>query len=204
MNINPLSLHFAGLIVDERLNELSSNEERIIEVLHRVDFEDYDDLLVAAEKLQDVDGSEVINCIAEYWRPEYYLDGLENLEKVFQAEIDLDKAIGNYFADNEHWDFDNDDSEWLKEFNERYGHNITADDVTRNISISYLISNTYGPGLCGFWRFVVSNDGDPELFIGKVFSEANRLSQTVDSEEFQQLEVFFESYAPELMLQISA
>ena len=184
MNINPLLLYVSGIVVDESLNNLSDNEERIIVVLHGVDLKDYDELLMASEELQGIDGAEVVKCVSDHWRAEEYgSEGIENLEKIFQAKVNLDKAIGIFFADNEHWDFSSSNSEWLKEFNKDLGCNMTVDDVTKNISMDYLIdSHKCGPGLNGFFEFVVDNGGDPKLFIKKVASEIERLPQ-IDLED---------------------
>lgn len=177
MNISPFLLYVLGIIVDESLNDLSDNEERIIEVLHCVNLEDYDELLNASEKLRGIDGEEVVRCISNHWKPESYRsEGINNLEKIFHAKVDMAKAISNYFADNEHWNFDYGNSQWLKEFNEDFGCNITADDVTKNISMDYLIdSHAYGPGLCGFFEFIIDNNGDPKLFIKRIATEVERL-----------------------------
>lgn len=177
MNLNALLLHFCGIYVDERLNDLSANEERIIETLYDIDLKNYDELLAASEKLQDIDGAEVVKCISNFWRADSYgSEGIKNIKKIFNADIDLDRSIDNYFTDNDHWRFCRDDSEWLEEFNKTLGCNITADDVTKCISMDYLIdSHAYGPGLCGYFEFVVGNGGDPKLFIEKIASVVEKL-----------------------------
>lgn len=176
LDIPALALHFCGINVSERLNNLSKNEIKIIRTLYEVDFEDYDELQEVAEELQDIDGSEVLKCISDYWRAECIFDGIENLEEIFDANIDIGTLIGSYFADNDHWWFNSDSSEWLVRFSNYSGHDITADDVTKNISMDYLIdSHAYGPGLCGFFEFLEENGGDPKLFIKKVAAEVDRL-----------------------------
>ena len=178
MDVSPLVLHLSGIKVDN-LTDLSVDEEWIIETLYGVDFNDIGRLREASRRLVNLDGSTVVNCIFNYWRPEFFLGGLENIERVFLTRIEFGKVISKFFGDDECWQSDKYDSKWIDKFSLLSGRRITVDDITENIDMDYLIdSHEYGPGLCGFLKFILVNHGNPKLLIKKIASRIEQLANS--------------------------
>ena len=183
MNINPLLLSKRGIKIDYDVDALTPDEERIIETLYSVDLENYNSLLRASEELRDIDPSIVVNCIAAHWNIDSVLDGMQNIEKVFRTKVKLNNLIKRYFEDSRHWHFYKYNSDWLDQFNDRSNASITVDDIARNVDIDFIInSRACGPGIDGFFSFVIENGGDPYIVIRKIAARIDCLSN-IDVED---------------------
>lgn len=157
-----------------------NTEQLIDDIFSGVDFGDYEAVLTASQGLNGVSGSEVIQWVTENlpywnWNEVFRNHGLRNLEKIFETKFELKPLINTYFCEDSHWVFYRSADQYIKEFNLLSGRNITVDDVTENISIDFLIETCgYGPGLVDFLRFVIENNGDPEILIDRITPEIQK------------------------------
>lgn len=159
------------------LKERDSVSTKIAEAFSDVDFSSYPQVEEAAAELKGVCPKEVLDWIANKIQDEWHWDeliniggGVQNVEKAFGAEFDIAALVNAYFVDDDHWYFGGSESQWLDEFNELTGKEITVDDITENIDVDFLLS---GPGLCVFFDFIEANGGDFRMAI-------NRLAPVVD------------------------
>lgn len=169
--------------VEDKLYNLTSDERRIITTLKTVDLADYNMLLQASQTLEDIDKSVIVDCLVNHWDSESILYGMKTIEKVFQTRVKLNELVKSFFEDNRHWRFFKNDSEWLEKFNEYSTREITADDVAKWVDIDYVIkSREGGPGIDGFFSFVLGNCGSPYIVIEKLKTKLDCLTH-IDVED---------------------
>ena len=182
-------------------------EERIAEAFHGIDFNEYEQVLGASKELDDISGEEVIEWVSENMPNWHYTEvmsenGVLNIEEIFKAEFKLEDLIDLWFTTDDHWWFYNGGDQWINEFNEITGREITVDDITKNIDINFLIdtSGGHGPGLLHYFEFLMDNNGDGELFVSKVAPEIKKFPER----EVDDLYELFVECVPQLAEKLAA